>query len=166
MTTHGLICAFAVPGGIVPWARSRTRNGHHFTAPKVASYQGAIRAAAYQAMKGAAPFDGACRIRIDAHFQTPASWSKKRRAAAEHHSSKPDSDNILKQMDALNGIVFTDDARLADVRVVKRYAAAPGLFVVVWALAERGGAAAARQPHKLEVAGANPAPATIAVRAP
>jgi Holliday junction resolvase RusA-like endonuclease len=135
VTPPALICAFHVAGGVVPWARSRTRNGHHFTAPKVASYQGAIRAAAYDSMEGRPPFDGACRVRINAHFPIPASWSKKKRAAAAHHASKPDADNILKQMDALNGIVFTDDSRLADVRVVKLYAETPGLFVEVWALA-------------------------------
>ena len=142
MTAPALICAFRVPGTIVPWARSRTRNGRHFTAPKVASYQGAIRAAAFDAMEGQPPFDGPCRIRIDAHFAVPASWSKCKRAEATHHQSRPDLDNIWKAVgDALNGIAYTDDARSADARVVKWYSATPGLFVEIWRLdAERAAA--------------------------
>ena len=135
--TTALLCSFAVPGQIVPWARSRTGNGHHFTAPKVASYQGALRAAAFDAMQGREPFDGPCRIRIDAVFAVPASWSAKRKAAASSHAGRPDWDNVGKAVsDSLNGIVWTDDARVADARVVKTYGTSPGLFVEVWSLAD------------------------------
>ena len=127
-------CRFTVPGNIVPWGRSRTSHGRHFTAPKVASYQGAIRASAFEAMRGRDPLDGPCRVVVTATFLRPASWSRKRRAETFYHASKPDADNILKQLDALNGIVWTDDARVSDARVLKPYGDAPGMVVQVWDL--------------------------------
>lgn len=131
-----LICAFRIPGDIVPWARARTKNGVHFTAPKVRGYQTVIRDYAYEAMEKRPPFDGPCRIRIDALYPWPASWSKrKREREGVYKKSKPDADNIWKALaDGLNGIAFTDDARIADARVVKLYSETPGLVVEIWAL--------------------------------
>ena len=59
----------------------------------------------------------------------------KRAREGVYKSSRPDADNIGKAVsDAIQQIVFTDDARVADARVVKLYSDAPGLVVEVWAL--------------------------------
>jgi hypothetical protein len=59
-------------------------------------------------------------------FETPASWPAKLIAAAErgevYHDTKPDDDNILKEVaDALQFVAFVDDCQKADTRVVLRY---------------------------------------------
>ena len=42
------------------------------------------------------------------------------------HDRRPDCDNLLKAvMDALNGLIWTDDARIVDMRVQKDYAIGP-----------------------------------------
>jgi len=47
-------------------------------------------------------------------------------------TSKPDGDNNLKLVqDALNEIVWRDDAQVVDARVIKRYAAEPALRIQV-----------------------------------
>ena len=51
-----------------------------------------------------------------------------RASAPSHRDAKPDADKLYRAVgDALTGIVYYDDAQLADVRVVKRYGFAPGL---------------------------------------
>ncbi|QQX91317.1 RusA family crossover junction endodeoxyribonuclease [Gluconobacter sphaericus] len=56
-----------------------------------------------------------------------ASWSKKKREAALsgelQATGKPDVDNASKLvLDALNGILWRDDAQVCDLRVRRRYA--------------------------------------------
>lgn len=133
--SSALICTISVPGSIVPWGRARLGKGVHFTAPKVRNYQAVLRDYAHQAMAGQPPHDGACRVSMEARYPWPTTWSAKRRLREGiHKRSKPDADNLIKQLDALSGVVFTDDARLADVRVVKIHDDAPGLTVCVWSL--------------------------------
>lgn len=137
MTEPSLICAFSVPGSITAMGRPRfvRKTGIAFTPPKSRDYCAVVRDFAKQAMNGTPPFDGACRVRIDARYLWPSSWSAKRRQRELYKASKPDFDNIAKAIaDACNRIVFTDDARVADIRVVKVYSEMPGLFVEVWAL--------------------------------
>ena len=66
----------------------------------------------------------------------PDSWSKKKRAAALsgeiRPTGKPDFDNTTKLIcDALNGIVWKDDAQITDARFSKRYAETPETSVTV-----------------------------------
>lgn len=137
-------CEFTVPGDIVPWARARLGlRGVPFTPPKVRSYQTVLRDKAKEAMAGANPHDGACRLLIVAYFAWPSSWSTRHREKeGPYKRSRPDGSNIQKSVeDAMNGIVFTDDARAADVRVMKLYAEASSVVVKTWKLdgGHRGG---------------------------
>jgi Holliday junction resolvase RusA-like endonuclease len=67
---------------------------------------------------------------------TPAkSASKKARAAmlsgAIHPTKKPDLDNVIKILDALNGVAFTDDALIVSITACKVYADTSGLDVTI-----------------------------------
>lgn len=76
------------------------------------------------------PFD----LKITASFAPPASWSKKRRAAAmdQYHTVKPDLDNILKAVcDGLNNLIWFDDSSIAHIFIKKIYAEPEGLKIVV-----------------------------------
>ena len=66
----------------------------------------------------------------------PASWSKRRNAAAIVGSicptSRPDIDNYLKSaMDAINGIVVADDSLIVKVAVEKKFGVDPKLVLLV-----------------------------------
>ncbi len=87
-----------------------------------------IRTAATDAMQGRVPVDVPVAVVIRAVFPVPASWSKKKQAAAMtgelKPAKKPDLDNIIKACtDAMNGVVFRDDSLI----VKGEFAKATGL---------------------------------------
>jgi Holliday junction resolvase RusA-like endonuclease len=66
-------------------------------------------------------------VRVWIDVPVAPSWSRKKRqaalAGALHPTGKPDLDNCVKLlMDALNGILWRDDAQVTDIAVIKRYA--------------------------------------------
>lgn len=99
------------------------------------NYEAALRIAAQHVMGGRTLLAGALDVLIIATMGVPASWSQKKRAAAlsgvERPTSKPDWDNLAKVTDALNGVVWGDDAAIADGTVRKRYGVAPGLLIEI-----------------------------------
>jgi len=82
-----------------------------------------------------APITGPLAVRVVANMPIPKSWSKSKQFDARTgqlaHTTKPDADNILKILDALNGIVWIDDAQITMASVEKRYSAQPELVVIV-----------------------------------
>jgi Holliday junction resolvase RusA-like endonuclease len=114
--------SFIVPGDAVPWARAGSQGKRRFTPPKQRSYEGAIKTFASAAMDGDPPMKGPIQLIIRAEYLVPKSWSAKKQAAAEWKASKPDADNIAKAYkDAMNKIVFEDDAQVAHLIVQKKY---------------------------------------------
>lgn len=81
------------------------------------------------------PDDAMLEIEIEAYFSIPKSASKKKRAAMLtgeiRPTKRPDADNVLKCMDALNGIAFRDDSQIVRAVVDKFYDAAPRLIVTI-----------------------------------
>lgn len=74
-------------------------------------------------------------VTIRACFPVPASWPKKRKAAAAWHTGKPDGDNIGKIVcDALNGIAWHDDGQVAVIEVRKVYGEHPHCCVGIGVL--------------------------------
>ena len=74
--------------------------------------------------------DGSLSVRVGISVAIPASWSKRKQAAAlageVKPTSKPDVDNCIKLLaDALNGILWRDDAQIVELTVRKSYAPAP-----------------------------------------
>ena len=118
--------------------RARIGRGAHgrpmaFTPAATRSYEGALRLAATAAMQGRVPLEGAVLLSMIATFPVPASWSKKRRAAALRGellpTVKPDADNLLKCCDALNEVVWRDDKQIVQAIVQKRYGEQPGVVI-------------------------------------
>jgi Holliday junction resolvase RusA-like endonuclease len=106
-----------------------------YTPAETRAYQRAVALAAKVAMKGQGPLAGPLRLLVIAFMPVPASWSGRKRDAALagtlRPTVKPDYDNIIKQMDALKGIVWTDDVQVVDGRAVKLYAENPRLRVEI-----------------------------------
>lgn len=62
----------------------------------------------------------------------PRRWREAALAGEERPVKKPDWDNIGKMLDALNLVVWTDDAQIVDGRVQKFYWSRPGLVMRIW----------------------------------
>ena len=66
------------------------------------------------------------RISIVAEMPKGASWSKKRKADPGHHTSRPDVDNLAKQvLDCCNGMLWVDDSQVFSLLISKRYSNTP-----------------------------------------
>lgn len=108
---------------------------HSHPDQKTEAYEGALRLAAGAAMAGRVPLTGMLSVTIFAFLPIPASFSKrKRRDAIERRlrpTTKPDWDNIAKVTDALNHIVWGDDASVVDGVVRKFYSEVPELVIQV-----------------------------------
>jgi Holliday junction resolvase RusA-like endonuclease len=89
-------------------------------------YEEAVRLTAWREMRGHEPFQGAVHVELRFQFAPPSSWSEKKKLAAIAgeiaHTSKPDADNLTKSwLDAMNRIVFSDDAAVTKVTAEKRF---------------------------------------------
>lgn len=132
--TNSPVVEFTVAGGIVPWARAGGRGRLRFTRRPQREYMATIRAAAAAAMAGRAAIDGPIELTITAVWEWPRRLSAKQRATAgvELKATRPDAGNVAKLIeDALNAIVWADDARVSDTHIYKRYGDAPGVTVAV-----------------------------------
>lgn len=117
-------------------ARAFLRGGHigHYTPEKTRTYEGMIRSAAMDAIGNKPPFEDPVEFVMRAIFPVPASWSSKKRQRALtgelKPGKKPDLDNVAKAWnDALNGVVYRDDALICRMTLDKRYG--PQALVVV-----------------------------------
>lgn len=116
---------FFVPGKPVPMARPRvTRTGHAYTPKNCADYKSLVAAFARDVMRGKELYDGEVWVEIGFFFPMPKSWSKKKqnKMFGEGITSRPDMDNLYKAVtDAMNGIVYRDDAQITFSLMRKRY---------------------------------------------
>lgn len=127
----------SLPG--LPKGKGRTRfvraTGRVYTPEETESYEGALKLAASVSMQGRVPMVGALAVTMVAEFPIAPSWSKKKQAAAlagtVRPTGKPDADNLLKTLDALNQVVWKDDAQIVNATVIKRYSARPGVTIIV-----------------------------------
>lgn len=128
---------FSVPGAPVAKARPRfTQNGHAYTPDKTRSYEAIVKLCAMKAMKGKKLLTGAISLSVTAFFPIPKYFTKAIREKALSgelwHQKKPDWDNVGKIVsDALNGVVFSDDAKVSRAIVEKRYSEFPRVEVSV-----------------------------------
>lgn len=115
-----------------------TRDKRQFVAnylpSQSAKEQSTIRWYASQAMNGRAPIDCPIELRFAAYLAVPASWSKKKQAAALadqlRPGSKPDLSNLIKQCeDAMNSICYRDDSLITDCALFKRYSTNPRIVI-------------------------------------
>ncbi len=132
---------FFVPGRVCGKQRARTVRSklggvHSYTPRKTKLYEAAILEAYYAAgglHLGA--HDGPIRLDLVAVFEMPKSWPAWKvravRAAGLPVTNTPDCDNILKCVDALNGIAWKDDRQIYSAGIRKLYGERPGLNVLI-----------------------------------
>ena len=137
--------SFTVPGQPVGKGRPKvaSRGGKFaqlYTPEKTANYEGLVALAGRTAMDGRDLIAGPVSVSLDIRLAIPASWSKKKQAAAltglVAATKKPDTDNTVKAVfDGMNGVVWVDDVQAVELTARKRYAATPGVEVTVRELA-------------------------------
>ena len=122
-----------------PTPRSTWNQAQHFKDQRSpgAVFEKQLRYAAQQAMNGRAPTDRPVVIDVIADFEVPKSsfdaWEQDAAIAGHFFvSKKPDYDNLLKQLDALTGVVWDDDKRVVEARVRKRWGAHPSMTIEVF----------------------------------
>lgn len=128
------VVQLVVPGPPVPWARARRRGSRYYTAPAQVEYAERVRQAWLIAGRPRLPEGWVLAVRADFYLERPAShWATGRNAGQLRASApawpcaKPDVDNLLKgPLDALNGLLFDDDARVGHAQVTRRYRSANG----------------------------------------
>lgn len=108
---------------------------HWFVRSEEAAYRESLAWAAKAAMRGKEPTSEPVAVIVHAFMGIPTSWPWKKKQAARSGAilptGKPDWDNLGKILDALTGIVWTDDAGVVDGRVLKRFSQRPGLRIEV-----------------------------------
>lgn len=111
------------------------QTGRTYTDKETVNYEAALRTQGQEAMGLEIPLAGALVVTMVAYMAVPASWSNTKRKRCldgdEVPTTKPDVDNIVKCLDALNGVVWIDDKQIAGLRVVKKYHEKPGLLIEV-----------------------------------
>lgn len=114
--------------------------GRAFTPEKTVRFEDRLAVVAQEVMAGRPLLDGPLKVVVEAKMQVPKSkpqrWITAALTGAIRPVKKPDWDNFGKILDALNLVVWTDDAQIVDGRVLKFYSNRPELRVIVEQLGE------------------------------
>ena len=117
-----------------------TRTGQKYLDASVIKYRKAIRNMAILQMRKqkAEKIEGAVNMNIVYSFRRPKSLNKKERNEIDSgktvpKTTKPDIDNLTKAiLDALNGIVWKDDAQVTQINIQKVWSAKDQIEVEIW----------------------------------
>lgn len=126
-----------VPGEPVAKARpGRNKHGFRYKPTKGRKYEQSIAELVKLQMITRNPTKSPVSLDLVLLFEIPKSWPNWKREAAQSqqiaHTSKPDADNVVKSIkDALNKIVYEDDAQVTDIKVLKLYSDSPGVLIDV-----------------------------------
>lgn len=128
------IIEFEIDGVAAPQLRpraTRTAKGIKlYDPPKSKVYKNTVKLISQSYMKRnhLQPLTGALEVNLEFYFKPPSSYTKKRLNAIhkgeELYIKKPDADNLAKAVtDAMNNIVYHDDAQITIMTISKDYAA-------------------------------------------
>lgn len=126
---------FTVPTAPVAKARARsTRSGHHYTPQKTVDFESMVAWHARKAMAGKPLYEGALCVFLYYGIHIPKSLEPRiKRGEVIYPTKRPDMDNYEKSvLDAMNGIVYADDAQIIEVIQKKRYSRNPKVIVTVF----------------------------------
>lgn len=128
-----------IPGRPAAWQRARSNGKVRFDSPEQSRNKLTIGQIGAAEMAGRPPLECALEISVSAFWQWPKSMSenKRRTYGSQYFTARPDGDNIVKLLgDALNGIVWRDDAQIVTATISKRYGLIPQTIIRVTPLTE------------------------------
>lgn len=129
-----------VAGDPVGKGRPRfTRHGQVYTPVKTEMYENHVRSIFLVKYPGKEPLKKQAVVAIRAYYTVPKRMRKADREALRADSNAirptrtPDADNIVKIcLDALNGVAYTDDRIITEIRCVKQYTLdSPGVEILI-----------------------------------
>ncbi len=123
---------FEIPGAPIPLKRHRTNKGKTYDPSKEDKRNFAFMVK--RRSIGLFPHAEAIKVTIEYHMPIPKSYSKKMRLKCldQPHIKKPDLTNLVKfTEDALNHILWRDDAIIADLNVKKIYSEEPKTLIIL-----------------------------------
>lgn len=140
---------FVVPGRIKPKGRVKfSRRGKFvvaYTPAETVATEAMIGRYAALAMRGRVLFQGPISLSVRISLNTPASWSKKKKAETVWVTGRNDADNQLKVIsDAMNGVIWKDDSQICEIYFVRRYDDSTGECAEITVLVAGGIAAVVR----------------------
>lgn len=117
------------PFSPIPKGRPRmTKRGHVYTPDKTRRHESDLKLWATKQMNGRKPMD--CPLFVRALF-----FLERPKTSRRHHPTvKPDLDNFIKCLDALNGICWEDDSQIVRIEAQKLYAmdqAGPRISILI-----------------------------------
>jgi len=125
---------FIVPTAPIAKARARSaRSGHHYTPQKTVDFECEVARHAKAAMAGKPLYEGALCVFLYYGIPIPKTLEPRiKRGEIIYPTSRPDMDNYEKSvLDAMNGIVYKDDAQVIEVIHKKGYSRKPKVIVAV-----------------------------------
>lgn len=133
-----MIYTFILPGKFGGKQRQRTlKNGHSYTPYQTVTAENWIRCCVIEQLgRIPNPVRTPVKLHLAITVAIPASWPKSKQLEALcgnlWPTGKPDWDNTGKLIsDALNGILWVDDAQVIDGRVTKAYGFDPQAILTV-----------------------------------
>ncbi len=128
---------FVVEGEPQGKARPRfsRRSGTIYTPAKTSKYEKEIRQSFLAAGGKMIPEGSYAVVIMDAYFEIPKSYTKRKRLGCEHNikrpDKKPDIDNVVKVvLDALNKVAYEDDKQVIGIICRKWYSQSSGFLKV------------------------------------
>ncbi|WP_025899071.1 RusA family crossover junction endodeoxyribonuclease [Sneathiella glossodoripedis] len=122
-----------------PWRRAGKNGKRHYTDAKSDAYRKTIAWHMKSQLGSFKCTTQPVRLDLEFRFPIPKSWPKYKRENPPRHTSRPDKDNLEKGvMDALNGIVWKDDAQIDVGETKKMYAQDFGILISITTEEEHG----------------------------
>ena len=109
---------------IKPRAKGRprvTRGGHAYTDKSTRDYEKKLKKAAIES--GLPKLSGAIGVHIE--FMFCIAKSRKDLRDGDYHRQKPDLDNLVKCIDAWNGVLWDDDSQVVVIKASKSWTSEP-----------------------------------------
>lgn len=132
-------------GQPVPWARAGHSGKVSFTPKRQREAMRSFALLAGQVMGSQPPLEGPLSISLTFAYPWPKAVSRKTKVSEEgrYRTARPDIDNLIKLVaDALNTVVWQDDAQIAEVIAKKIYSETPLVQLQVFQIASRKAVAA------------------------
>jgi Holliday junction resolvase RusA-like endonuclease len=128
-----------VPSGRPRFAAKLTKGGkpfaHAYTPQKTRDFQHDLKRRAQDVMGNRPPLEGPLLVHLRVYLPIPASLSARRRelaiAGLIFPAKRPDLDNYIKQLDALNQLVWRDDSQIVQLEASKLFAEIPRIEIAI-----------------------------------